>query len=265
MAAGTHAAPWVGGLVVVAGALSAFYAARFQLLAYGRGPRGSDGSPHARVGGLRTATGAMAVLAGAGVLLGLLWTPWGEERVRQITASALPPTEAWEVPASLVALVLAVYAAVLLDRSDRLAVPSPATAWARVARWFDLAVIVEVLVIDPTLALARTAARFDDRVVDAGVRAVTQGGTGLSRLLARGDDRVVDAGVRGAARLGVWTAGILDRVGEVSFDGVVEGVARMTGAAGRDGRRLQTGQTHQYYAGIAVGLVVLVLVTLAWR
>ncbi|MGI8937621.1 MAG: NADH-quinone oxidoreductase subunit 5 family protein [Iamia sp.] len=265
VAAGTHAAPWVGGLVVAAGALSAFYAARFQLVAYGRGPQGRDGSPDTRVGGLRTATGAMAVLAGAGVLLGLVWTPWGEERVRQITASSLPPTEAWEVPASLVALVLAVYAAVLLDRSDRLAVSSPAVGWARVGRWFDLALIVEVAVVDPALALARGAARFDDRVVDAGVRVVTAGGTGLSRLLARGDDRVVDAGVRGAARLGVWTAGILDRVGEVSFDGVVEGVARMTGAAGRDGRRLQTGQTHQYYAGLAVGFVVLVLVTLAWR
>ncbi|WCO68030.1 proton-conducting transporter membrane subunit [Iamia majanohamensis] len=265
VAAGTHAAPWVGGLVVVAGALSAFYAARFQLLAYGRGDHEPDDADGPRLGGRRSATGAMVLLAGAGVLLGLVWTPWGEERVLEIAASSLPSSEAWEVPASLVALVLAGYAAVLLDRSRRLAVPSPGAGWARVSRWFDLGVVVEVAVVDPVLALARTAARFDDRVVDAGVRGVAAGGSGVSRLLARGDDRVVDAGIRGAARFGVWAAGALDRVGEVSLDGVVDGIARMTGAAGRDGRRLQSGQTHHYYAGIAVGLFVLVLVATAWR
>ncbi len=265
VAAGTHAAPWVGALVVAAGALSAFYAARFQLLAYGRRPEPGDGPSEVGIDGRRTATAAMAVLAAASVLLGLVWLPWGEERVLRITGSALPPSEAWELPASLVALVLALYAAVLLDRAHRLAAPSPAVGWARVARWFDLAAVAKVVVVDPTLGLARILARVDDRVVDAGVRSVAAGGAGLSGLLARGDDRVVDAGVRGAARLAAWSAGVLDRVGEVSFDGVVEGVARMAGAAGRDGRRLQTGQTHQYYAGIAVGLVILVLVTLAWR
>lgn len=265
VAAGAHAAPWVGLLVVAAGALSAFYAARFQLLAYGRGPEALDHPSTARLAGLRNAVAALAVLAGAGVLLGLVWTPWGEERVLRVTAATLPPSAAWEIPASLIALAVSIYTAVLLDRNHRLAVPSATAGWARVARWFGLASVARFAVVDPTLALARALARVDDHVVDAGVRGVAAGGAGLSRLLAVGDDRVVDAGVRGAARLGVWSAAVLDRVGELSFDGVVEGIARVTGAAGRDGRRLQTGQTHHYYAGIAVGLVVLVLVTVAWR
>ncbi len=47
-------------------------------------------------------------------------------------------------------------------------------------------------------------------------------------------------------------------------DGVVDGLAHLTGRAGREGRRLQSGQTHQYYAGIAVGLALLVVVLVVW-
>lgn len=284
VAAGTHAATWVGVLAVVAGGLSALYAARFQLLAYGRDPGAVDPSdpgvgprptrpwawrPPARRGdapirGLVPALVAMGALAAAGVATGLVWTPWGEERVREVTSSALPEAAAWEVPASLVAVAAALVGAVALGRRGRLARLAPGRAWALVGRWYDLARLARVAVVDPTLALARGLARLDDRVVDAGVRAAAGVGGALAGALARADDRVVDAGVRGAARLGTWAAGALDRIAEVGVDGVVDGVARLAGRAGRDGRRLQSGQTHQYYAGIAVGLALLVALVLVW-
>ena len=268
VAAGGEAAPWVGVLVVVAGGLSALYAARFQLLAYGPAPAVPSPSPSPSdrpVAGLGPALCASGALAAAGVALGVVWVPWGEEQVGRVTGQDLPPGAVWEVVASLAAVAVGIGVAVALGRAGRLATPSPARAWARVARWYDLAAAARRVVVDPTLALARGLARVDDRVVDAGVAGVARAATATATVLARGDDRVVDAGVRGAARLGAWLAGALDRVAEVSVDGVVDGLARLTGAAGRDGRRLQSGQTHQYYAGIAVGLVVLVLVAVVWR
>jgi hypothetical protein len=66
------------------------------------------------------------------------------------------------------------------------------------------------------------------------------------------------------ATLATWTAAVLDRVAEVGVDATVSGLARVIGAAGRDSRRVQTGQTHTYYALIAIGTVVLVALTAIW-
>ncbi len=256
-----EAAPWVAVLVIAAGALSALYATRFHLLAWGRHDLTVGDEPQRAVGGLTAATIALGLLVACSVALGLLWTPWGEDRLRQVTGGTLPAGATWEIAGSLAAVAVSVYAALVLDRRHRLVTPAPTPAFRRVARWFDLAALSRATVVGPTLALARRAARFDDRVVDAGVDGVGRLAAAVAGGLARGDDRVVDAGIRGVARFGTWLSRMLDRVGELGIDGAVEGLARLTGSAGRDARRLQSGQTHRYYATIAVGLAVLVLVT----
>lgn len=294
VAAAAHVGPWIGILVVVAGGLSAFYAARFHLLAFGPDRTSTGGGPGLRQADRRRfghARVALALLAGPSIALGVAWLPGGGRRVLEVTGGELPAGAAWELIASLGAVVAGGAGAVALARRGRLAEPVTAPAAAFVGGWFELPRATRVVVVDPTLALARAAARADDRIVDAGVRGVAGLGTATSvllarsddrvvdagvrgiarlgiatsRLLARGDDRVVDAGVRGTARFAAWSAGALDRVAELGIDGAVGGVARLTGLAGRSSRRLQTGQPHQYYAGIAVGLLVLVTATVLWR
>lgn len=304
-AAGVRA-PWLAVLVVLAGALSAAYAARFQLLAYGRGdiipdraatvgsdtvatdrPPATDGRPRHVPSGLMLAVIALTSLAVGSVLLGVLWLPIGEHRLTALVGGDLPAGAAWETVASLLAVALAFGAALLARAKGRLLQPLR-TAWAdRMADWFALPATIRILVVDPVLVLAKGAARFDDRVVDAGSGGIARLAATTSVTLARADDRVVDAGVRGVAHLATWVstalAGldrrpveeggarpdrtgtrigrVLNRIGETGMDGTVEGLAHLAGAAGRRGRRLQSGQTHQYYAGIAVGLVVLTAIT----
>jgi len=182
-----------------------------------------------------------------------------------VTAGELPDGMPWEVAASLAGVLAGGAAAVALQRDGRLPSPAGATAGAQqAADWFRLPALTRAVVVAPTLALARAAARFDDEVIDAVVRGVAVSGRRAAGLLGRGDDRVVDAGVRGIAVLTAWSARVLDRVAEIGVDGAVEGVARLIGVAGHDSRRLQTGQAHHYYALVATATVVLVIVTALW-
>jgi NADH-quinone oxidoreductase subunit L len=264
VAAAAHEGVWVALLVLLAGGLSAAYAARFQLLAYGR-PRDrhwGEGTLRHRPGITEHVTvGALGVL---GILLGVLWLPAGEEALAAVTGGTLPPRAPWELAASLLTIAVAGYAVAVLRRRGRLAHTATTPRTRAVADWFGLPEATRTAVVAPALAAARVAARLDDAVVDAGVRGVARAGRTLSGLLRRGDDRVVDAGVRGVAALAAWTARMLDRVAELGVDGTVVGIAHLVGAAGRDSRRVQTGQTHTYYALIAIGTVVLVTVTAIW-
>lgn len=263
VAAAGHTAPWLAVAVIAAGALSALYAARFQLLAFGR-PEPSTTTAGAQRGAGQAQL-ALGLLAAASVVLGVLWTPWGEERLRSLTGGEVPAGADWELAGSLAAVAAAAAGAVVLDRRGRLAAPLPAPARRWAASWFGLPAVASTAVVHPTLALAGMAARFDDRVVDRGIVGAAALARWMSLRAATGDDRVVDAGIRGVAGLGARFARVLDRVSEGGIDGAVVGVARLTGAAGRDGRRLQSGQTHRYYAGVAVGVAVLTAVTAAWR
>lgn len=264
VSAGVHTAPWVGVAVVVAGGLSAFYAARFQLVAFGRRDGDDDTSPKDLVEGLDLARVALAGLAVLTVATAVVWTSTGTEWLQSIVGASLPPGETWEVAAALTAVGVAIYGAVVLDRRGRLVAPFSAPAWRRVAAWMGIPALTRVMVVDPVLAAARGAAAFDDRVVDAGVRLVGSAASSSSVALARFDDRVVDAGVRGISRLAAWTSRVADRVGEVGIDAAIRGLAGLVASAGRDGRRLQSGQAHQYYAGIAVVVLLLIAVTATW-
>ena len=71
IAATGHVAPWVALLAIAAGTMSAWYAMRFQTLAYGR--KGNGGRS---AGGGTEALGVW-MLAGASLLLGMIWLTGG--------------------------------------------------------------------------------------------------------------------------------------------------------------------------------------------
>jgi NADH-quinone oxidoreductase subunit L len=262
VAAAAHHGTWLAVAVVVAGGLSAYYAARFQLLAYGPPRDRRQGAPRHRPTIIEHV--AIGVLGAFGLILGVLWLPAAEEALTTLVGGALPTRAPWELVTSVLAIAVAAYAAVALRRNDRLAHAATTPTTRGVAAWMGLPVLSRAAIVDPTLAAAAAAARFDDTVIDGAVRGIAAAGRSVTRGLRRADDRVVDAGVRGIAALTAWTARALDRVAEMSVDGTVTGLARLVGVAGRDSRRVQTGQAHTYYAAIAVGTVVLIALTAVW-
>ncbi len=265
VAAAADESVWVGVLVVLAGAGSAFYATRFQLLAFGsrRDSEPAETDRAAAVDELRRrSTAALAVLAATTLVLSVLWLPWGEEQLLKVTGGEVAASKLWEFAISIVAIVGGAGWAYLLWRRHRLLVFGSALSTA--SDWFGIPAATKVGLVDPVLALAGWAARLDDRVVDAGIGRVADGVQATSRLLARGDDRVVDAGVRGTARFTAWFSRALDRTAEYGVDRAVDGSGRLTGELGRQSRRVQSGQAHQYYALIAATSAALVLVLVLW-
>lgn len=262
VAAAAHDGLWLALIVLLAGGLSAYYAARFQQLAFGRPRDRQHAALVHRPGTTEHVTvGALGLL---GILLGVLWLPGGAQALAALTGGTLPPRAPWELAASLTTIAVAGYSAVVLHRRGRLAHAALTPRTRIVGDWFGLPAATRAAVVTPALATAHAAANVDDAVLDGAVRGVAAWGRAAARVLRRGDDHVVDAGVRGVAALTAWTARMLDRIAELGVDGTVTGLARLVGVAGRDSRRVQTGQTHTYYALIAVGTVVLVAVTAVW-
>jgi NADH:ubiquinone oxidoreductase subunit 5 (subunit L)/multisubunit Na+/H+ antiporter MnhA subunit len=223
---------WLAALVAVAGGLSAFYATRFQLLAFGDGA--VDRTLLARPGPVELA--AVGVLAAASVAAGALWLPGARGLVARLAGTPVPLEAAWELPVSLAAVGIGIAGGAAAVRRPALV----RRRWvATAAEWLGLPLATRTIVVDPTLTLCRALVRFDDRVIDAGVSATAALGRGASRLLS-------------------WR-------GELSFDGMVAAVARLIGAGGRTVRKIQTGRTQQYYLIIAAGLVVVVVVAVLGR
>ncbi|MBB4919360.1 proton-conducting transporter transmembrane domain-containing protein [Streptosporangium saharense] len=100
--------------------------------------------------------------------------------------------------------------------------------------WLGLERAASFLVVRPVMALARSLARFDDRVIDGAVNGVGRAGTALARLL------------REKAEAGV--------------DGLVRDVGTGTGELAVLARRPQTGLVHTYLAQAAVWLLLLAVV-----
>jgi NADH-quinone oxidoreductase subunit L len=223
---------------LAAAALSAAYAGKIMVVV-GRRPSAKveAGYDEEQVGTRHVGLaqrGPLVLLAAAAAVLGLLALPPVGDRLRSALGDTLTPTAAtWELVLSA-GLTLAVLGAVVVALSGRWRVPRP--RWA--ALWLGLEHAANILVVAPTMALARTLARFDDRVLD---RAVDTSAI-LTGELAR--------------RLGRLDSG--------SVDGLVEGVARATRRAGELARRPQTGQLHEYYAQataiLAVGVILLIVV-----
>ncbi|MFF3604278.1 NADH-quinone oxidoreductase subunit L [Streptomyces sp. NPDC002463] len=145
-----------------------------------------------------------------------------------------PDPHAWEFAVSgLIALIAATLAWAWPWDGRTLAPP-----WTRrlCREWLRLERAAHVLLVSPTLGLARAAAAFDDRVLD----------------------RAVNASGSGALVLARWT----NRFVEGAVDGAVDGLAAATRRLGRWARRPQTGQLHQYLAQAVAtfSLIAVVLV-----
>jgi NADH-quinone oxidoreductase subunit L len=214
---------------LAAAALSAAYAARAAALVWARPASDTEAEQPGtgRVTGWQRAP--LPTLAAGAVLLGVLAVPavwrWFADAVA-MPAGRVPAW--WELLVSgAVALAVAGVVVAFVDR-----VPSPRP----LRGWLGLEVAARTLVGKPLRTTASGLARFDDRVVDGGVRA----GAALGAAFAR----VVDARV------------------EWSVDGLVRGLGRAFRALGRLARRPQTGQLHHYYAQAVVALAVLAVLLL---
>ena len=288
-AAALHTDAALGGLILVAGVLSAAYAARLQFYGFGpgTGARDPNGS---KVRLLEQAS--LAVLATASIALGVLWLPAVAPVVESLTGQPVLHESIAELVVSVVLVTAGVAWGWALTRDVEHA-RSRSVQWftAAVGGWFGLPQLTRRVVVDPTLGLAAMLARFDDAVLDAPARGVAVAGARASRVLPRFDDTVVDGAVRGVVAAGravsrglAWwvergvdgvvaaLAAVTERIGALSrlgddrvVDAAVEGVARAVGATGHQSRRLQSGLAHHYYVIAVVGLAALVAVATFWR
>ncbi|MBY0497429.1 MAG: NADH-quinone oxidoreductase subunit L [Cyanobacteria bacterium] len=289
LAAATQArfgGPWLISGLISAGFLSTLYAGRLYLLAFGPGPSAAVHQP------TRLERWSLTFLAGVSVLLGLLWLPGAARWFEQITDQTLPTEAARLVLFSLITTTAAGGTCWLLWRRGillDLGLPDKQRNFA--AGWFGLPMLATRLVVTPALRLSIALAKFDDRVVDAGIRTATRTAALISRLAAwraelmferigttvadvtsvmagtsrTADDRVIDRAVEWLARAFSRVADASSSADDERLDTVVEGVADDVGRAGRHSRRLQTGLAHDYYLILTIGSLGLIGVAAFWR
>ncbi len=196
----------------------------------------------------------LAILATGAVVLGVLALgPWGEALGRSLDGPDHPSAGAVEL------VISAVLALIMLGAVFRWGAPEP--RWAR--GWLGLEAAARGAVVTPTLRLADALARFDDRVLDAGVMSLSGATLRVAQRAGRFDDRVLD-GTVGSVSAGALRAA--DRAGRFDdrvFDGAVGWVVGRVRSLGALARRPQTGQLHHYYlqvvAVLAVGFLLLLL------
>lgn len=253
-----HRDGFLAALVILAGALSAAYALRFALLAFGpgaapegqgeaRGPEPEGAADWIPLGALALATGALSAL----------WWPGVHDPAARLVGAELPGGSALELAASLGALALGLLGGLWLARNPREVMLARSE---RVAEWLGLPRLLDAAIRAPVDRLALALAALDDQVFDAGPRAAGWLARRGVATLARGDDRAVDAGVRGTAALGAWLARTGDRFGEAAADALPSGAGALATMSGRDLRGLQTGLSHHYYAILIAGLALAALV-----
>lgn len=281
----------VGTTLLLSGFLTAFYAGRLQLLAFSPAGMSATDLPRPSRGELW----GMGALVALSLALGLLWLVG--DRLQRWTGGPLPEPDGWERVAGAAAVVAAAGACLWTWRRRRLVHmglegnggrSSAARLQGWIAGWWGLPGLARAGVARPVLVLSRRLAALDDRLVDAGVRSAARAGRAASRLLAgvsepgveglgpgvartgrrlsrgaaSGLEGLVDHAVGALARGAEGLASGSGRFDDSGVDGTVEGVARATGRAGVAARRLQTGQVHHYYAAVAAGTLVLVLLVL---
>ena len=83
----------------------------------------------------------------------------------------------------------------------------------------------------------------------------------VARAAAWIDGHVVDAIVDGAGAIGRGAAWVTGAIDDHLVDGAVNAVADMLLGSGRALRRLQTGRINNYVLGVAVGIVILIVLT----
>ncbi|WP_227370686.1 NADH-quinone oxidoreductase subunit L [Halomonas sp. M20] len=228
-AAAGQQAVWLALLVALAGGLSALYATRFQLLAYGRPlPRERSRLPQGPRPS-RAESGALWLLAIVTLLLSLVWWPEVQAWLAEAWPQRLPQGKLWELIVSLILVVLGIAVGFVMTRRQR----RSSTWQERAASWFGLPTVIQT---------------------------IARGTVIFGHSLARFDDRVVDAGLRGTARFARWLARRNAQQGEAFSEGVPGVVTRLSEWGGHWARQAQSGQTHHYYTGISLGLAVILAI-----
>ncbi|MGR3528750.1 MAG: NADH-quinone oxidoreductase subunit 5 family protein [Sulfitobacter sp.] len=225
--ASEHTGFWLALSVMAGGTLSAAYATRFQLLAYGRRDKDAD-SRVTTVPGWVALIG-IAALSAMTLILSLLWFSPVAESAAAALDIILPKGSPLVFALSLLLVFIGIAIGVYLVRY-RPALGATGSS-AAASDWLGLPKLIDIVLIQPADAIARAA--------------------------ARADDRVVDRGIRGTAAFGDWLARLGDRFGEAATDGIPEGTARLTEMFSHDLRRLQTGLSHHYYAYIIGGVFII--------
>ncbi len=250
-------APWLGAAILGSGILTAFYAARLALLAFGPGPAREVRRPSA------VELAALAVLAFTSVALAALWFPAARGVVASLARGEVLSGGGWERLTGLALIAIAAEAAWQMARRGRLVgLGLGDAARTAAAAWLALPRLARAAVIIPVDTLARRLAAVDDRVVDAGVRLAAAVGRGVSKLLSGGVEPMVDrvvALVSGSALAAARGSRVLDDEG---IDGAVEGIGRSAGRAGAASRSVQGGMAHRYYAIIAGGTAAVLLLVI---
>ncbi|MEW5424880.1 NADH-quinone oxidoreductase subunit L [Amorphus sp. 3PC139-8] len=247
-----HRGLWLAAGVMLAGGLSAAYAARFQLMAFGRREAAGGSGPG------RLEYCGVGLLAGFSLLLSALWYPAIHDAVATAFGAEIPSSTLAELIASLALVALGLLAGASLARTAP-ALGKVGTG-AALSDWLGLPSAIRLGITRPFSRLATSAAWFDDAVFDAVPRLVAATGKGIASHASLSDTFVVDRGVRLAAAFGVWLARLGDTVGEFVTDGLPRGTAGIVGFGGAEARQLQTGLTHQYYALLGGGAALLVVV-----
>lgn len=271
--------------VLIAGFLSAFYASRLYVLAFGSAPSRAVHAPRA------VERWSITLLGAVSLGLGILWLPWGHSWVEE-SVGALPPERLLLLAVSLASVAAAGGLCWFLWMRGRLLdlwLPAAPRAWA--AGWFGLPTLARAAVVSPALQFSRALAVIDDSVVDAGIGLAVRLPRTLSAIASRwvetGFDRIVTAtadltrtlaatashwGEQGmdwivtlVADLTTWSAAGSRTADDDAIDAVVEGVAHDVGTAGVRVRGWHTGLAHHYYAMLAAGALGVFAVAAFWR
>lgn len=242
----------LGTAVLFASLLTAFYALRYWLLAYGPGSETHETTSAAQ------GASSIGFLASLSLGLAILWVPAVNEGAARLMPGAVVPTGALELALGLMSLGIAFGLVVALERRGRLVQPvvAPMVSGAA-AGWFGIAALSRRAVVGPVLATARAFAAFDDGVIDAGIRASARIANGFSRLLRRRSELSLDAIVNSIGGGVLVTATGTRIADDGGVDRAAEAIAGSLGRAGKLLRRLQTGLSHHYYVIVMVGFIAL--------
>lgn len=246
---------WLALGVALAGGLSATYAARFQFAMFGRSGRRQQG-PTRINWGERLAVGLLAAVT---LALSILWWPQAQSWFRWGLGLPHVNSPPWLLVLSLILVVLGLLLGRALVRRDEAVMQQD---WARsAARWWELVPLTSHIG-DAVARLGDRLARFDAQVLEAATRALAARARRAALGLARGDDQIVDVSLRGSARSATWLARFNATAGESLSWRLPGSLTGATQRAGRWARQAQTGQTHHYYAGIAIGFVIVLVILL---
>lgn len=257
LVAAEHVGALPGVLALAAGALSALYAGRLALLAYGR--RGS-GLPELYPTTSRAETFSLALLAGATVILSLLWLPGVSSNLTRVMGGSAGSLSIGGV--SIAVTIVGAASASLIwawRRHGLYTLGMPTAVQEFAANWFGLERLAGV-VLHSVNALAGWIATFDTAIVDAGVHAAGRLGRVLSGAFARWIERGTDLVVEASAVAVVLSARASRIADDAGIDALVERVARGIGIAGLHSRRIQSGMAHHYYLGLAAGSLMILAV-----